>query len=162
MKTDRHETSDSFSLTPISLGLACSWDVECQMADRNSRCIDGVCDCARRMVTNGTWCSAKRTGCHAGTFQCRDSGACISWFFVCDGKQDCVDGSDEECVLGRSQPRCPPQAFRCKNSGSCVSRASLCDGTRDCPNGEDEAGCNDRRSGFSLFLACLGAWWCGV
>ncbi|XP_014207510.1 sortilin-related receptor-like [Copidosoma floridanum] len=145
LKTDRHESS---AYSAVSLGLPCSWDVECQMADRNSRCLDGICECARR-GGNGTWCSARQRGCAPNTFQCRGSGACISWYFVCNGELDCSDGSDEECNLARghsrSSSRCPAQAFRCKSSSVCVSRASLCDGRKDCPKGEDEVGCSDRR-----------------
>ncbi|XP_075218179.1 uncharacterized protein LOC142322963 [Lycorma delicatula] len=126
----------------ISLGLPCTNDRQCRAADPASRCISGVCDCAIKVnSTNGNSCSALNRGCHPGTFQCASTGACISWYFVCDGRRDCPDGSDETCKGGS----CPLTAFSCHLSKPtvCVSSAARCNGIRDCPHGEDESDCLD-------------------
>lgn len=54
----------------ISLGMVCVSDMECRLSDLNSRCVNGVCDCA--VKTNGSAsCGATNRGCHPGTFQVR-------------------------------------------------------------------------------------------
>lgn len=134
-------TSD---LALLSLGKECTRDLECQVRDPYSVCRDGVCDCASPTPK----CSAKNTGCHNDTFQCRN-GQCISWYFVCDKNRNCDDGSDEEdCGSGSgslSGPElgsrsCPKEAFRC-DDGTCLSRGSVCNGRWECPDGSDEARC---------------------
>nr|CAD7575376.1 unnamed protein product [Timema californicum] len=79
----------------------------------------------------------------SNSFTC-DSGQCINFNLVCDGKVDCKDSSDETratCVA--LNIRCPPQAFQC-NYGGCVDGDAKCDGKQDCADGSDERvpGCN--------------------
>ncbi|XP_022249945.1 sortilin-related receptor-like, partial [Limulus polyphemus] len=116
----------------VSIGKTCSREDECQKRDPYSTCINGRCQC----ISKRSSCNANNTGCHKDTFQCR-SGQCVSWFFVCDGQKNCIDGSDEdECV----RYNCPREAFQC-NDGSCFSRSSVCNGKWECPDGSDEARC---------------------
>ena len=48
-------------------------------------------------------------------FQCDDS-TCISQSLMCDGKEDCLDGSDEALGLCGS---CPANKFQC-DDGRCI------------------------------------------
>lgn len=111
-------------------------------------------------------------GCSEKEFQCQN-GRCVvagPEGVVCDGVNDCGDGTDEMhcgklfllllrdipvfiCFLWPffkqgTQPsptasprRCPVGQFSCP-PGICIDAAKRCDGISHCPRGEDEIGCH--------------------
>nr|XP_033502276.1 low-density lipoprotein receptor-related protein 2-like isoform X6 [Epinephelus lanceolatus] len=78
-----------------------------------------------------------KPSCSSLSFLCPGSSLCIKPTQICDGKRDCPDGSDENCVK-----RCPDRTdFRCKDRRSCVSKSLVCDGRSHCHDGSDEVNC---------------------
>uniref|UniRef100_A0A8P4G0N3 EGF-like domain-containing protein n=1 Tax=Dicentrarchus labrax TaxID=13489 RepID=A0A8P4G0N3_DICLA len=80
---------------------------------------------------------ATKPSCTSPSVVCPDSSLCINPTQFCDGKKDCPDGSDENCVK-----RCLSEnTFRCKDRQSCISKSLVCDGYSHCPDGSDEIDC---------------------
>lgn len=86
-------------------------------------------------------------------FLCDNNAVCLPKFMRCDGKPQCLDGSDEEnCnyTLGVTYIPVPPlkktceeREFACKNGYQCIRHSFVCDGQDDCIDGSDEAGCGE-------------------
>ncbi|XP_053982835.1 basement membrane-specific heparan sulfate proteoglycan core protein-like isoform X1 [Hylaeus volcanicus] len=71
------------------------------------------------------------------------NGDCIPKSYVCNGRLDCTDGSDE---MRCSIHGCEPNEFRCNNT-QCVGKLWRCDGDMDCADGSDEEHCAPSRPG---------------
>ncbi|XP_069932953.1 SCO-spondin [Oryctolagus cuniculus] len=94
--------------------------------------------------------------CSPGQMPCEVLG-CVEPKQLCDGTEDCLDGSDERrCAsplpftvpttalpgLPASQALCSPRQVSC-GSGECLPAEQQCDLKPDCQDGSDEDGCVD-------------------
>ncbi|KAF0300268.1 Prolow-density lipoprotein receptor-related protein 1 [Amphibalanus amphitrite] len=111
-------------------------------------CADGL-----QLADDGRSCVAIEgytdpLACTGDQFRCLKNGRCIDKQFVCDGRNDCEDASDEDHVNGPCQnSTCPEESVRCGPAASssggpglqCVSSAWVCDGFADCADASDES-----------------------
>ncbi|VDL70911.1 unnamed protein product [Nippostrongylus brasiliensis] len=79
--------------------------------------------------------------------RCADGILCIHKRWMCDGRIDCPDHSDEDESVCSKRPRprldgsarfvprtgkCPRTWFFCVDGSKCVASRYICDGTNDC------------------------------
>ena len=82
--------------------------------------------------------------CGPQDYRCQNN-QCVIGLFVCDGEDDCGDGSDEVGCSGT----CEPGRWKCPKSATCINMSNVCDGQNHCEGGEDEA------TNCSKYFVCL-------
>ncbi|XP_015791773.1 low-density lipoprotein receptor-related protein 2 [Tetranychus urticae] len=75
------------------------------------------------------------------SFRCTEGYCLPSKLQHCDGKKDCIDGSDEIGCNETGYKPCHEFAnhYQCHASAKCIDVKALCDNNTDCPYGDDES-----------------------
>ena len=75
--------------------------------------------------------------CPPDTWICLDGLWCIGTGQLCDGRNECLDGSDESESL--CTPPCPADMFVCADGSQCINSLGECDGVAQCKDRSDES-----------------------
>lgn len=86
----------------------------------------------------GGWLTLHRN-CSQYEYTCKSDKLCIPLNFMCDGKKDCTDNSDEIAGCLKAEASCA--GFFCANKRCLESKKWICDGIDDCGDGSDEKIC---------------------
>ncbi|RMG97899.1 MAG: hypothetical protein D6705_07520 [Deltaproteobacteria bacterium] len=124
----------------------------------NDSAYDAWADCYVPEFEKYIECERAR-GCSSGEFSCADGSDTIPENWVCDGTEDCGDGSDEQncdgveaCTDPTATCGDPPAGFEsainmcqkmfaCADGNGTIPENWVCDGEADCGDGSDEQGC---------------------
>ncbi|CAF0984601.1 unnamed protein product [Rotaria magnacalcarata] len=77
--------------------------------------------------------------CYQAHFECDFGSMCLDWRHICDGKQQCMNGTDEEYCDKLEFNECEDDEYRCAN-GMCIAEEYWLDTDYDCMDWTDEGG----------------------
>ncbi|XP_070207968.1 G-protein coupled receptor GRL101-like [Littorina saxatilis] len=131
--------------------------VEISTPEKMASTRKGYVDCQRGHVTHDFLSCDYRSDCWDSdhetcseamsmyrSFRCKSVAEWLPFPLVCDHREDCRDGSDENfCVF----PACPE--FTCDNK-QCIPHSKRCDAVENCVDNSDEMTCSHTFVNFTL------------
>ncbi|KAI9589328.1 putative vitellogenin receptor [Glossina fuscipes] len=137
-----YQCSDAHGLC-VSAELLCNGYENCPKGEDELNCSSHSSNASTSEFHIGYGHSMQRN-CTQSEFTCKTDKSCIPSSFMCDGKSDCFDNSDESLGCLESQNQC--QTYFCDNKHCLESSKWICDGVDDCGDGSDERNCSKAQS----------------
>uniref|UniRef100_A0A4W6BST5 Si:dkey-88l16.3 n=1 Tax=Lates calcarifer TaxID=8187 RepID=A0A4W6BST5_LATCA len=119
------------------------------LCDGERDCLDGTDEvgCGKDLIKHSSLnvlnVRSAPLRCRKGFKPCKDGLECVMYSHVCDGEQDCQDGSDEEGCAAQ----CKEGEFQCSHGNRCIPAEQVCDGQYNCQDRSDEMDCSKLSEG---------------
>ncbi|XP_042220954.1 prolow-density lipoprotein receptor-related protein 1-like isoform X2 [Homarus americanus] len=113
-----------------------SCDLFCANATATGLPTSPLCNNNCLNITQQETCQETQGCTHCGT-----NNTCIAVYQLCDGVEDCPDGSDETRCEDKILQGCSSDEFMCVRTRECIPQSLKCDGSADCLDQSDELDC---------------------